>query len=125
MRGIAALTFIVLALAGCKRHDDTTVAPPNPRTVGNAAHGADLVQYYGCGSCHIISGIGNANGLVGPPLDGFARRVTIAGMLQNTPDNLVLWIQHPQSIVTGNVMPDMNINRTDARDIAAYLYTRK
>ncbi len=120
-----ATLFAVLALAGCKRHSTTALPPPDPHTIGNPMRGADLIQYYGCGSCHTISGVGNAEGLVGPPLNGFARRVTIAGMLRNTPDNLILWIQKPQSVVPGNAMPDMNVTTADARDIAAFLYTRK
>lgn len=120
----AALCALLL-LAGCKRQSDTNIAAPNPWAVGNPKHGADLIAYYGCGSCHTISGIPNANGLVGPPLNGMARRVYIAGMLRNKPDNLAYWIQHPQAVVPGNVMPEMGIGKADARDIAAYLYTRK
>ena len=47
----------------------------------------------------------------------------IAGMLPNTPDNLVLWLQRPQSVVPGNGMPDMGLSPRQAHDIAAYLYT--
>jgi cytochrome c1 len=36
---------------------------------------------------------------------------------------MVEWIQHPQSIVPGNVMPDMGIVHDAARDIAACLDT--
>jgi Cytochrome c2 len=125
MRRIIAAACAVVLIAGCKRHSDTDPASPNAWAVGNPEHGATLIAQYGCGSCHTISGIPNADGLVGPPLDGMARRVYIAGMLQNRPDNLVMWIQHPQAIVPGNVMPDMGIGKADARDMAAYLYTRK
>jgi cytochrome c2 len=61
--------------------------------------------------------------MVGPPLDHFARRVYIAGVLRNTPDNLALWIHDPQAVIPGNVMPIMGVDKRDARDIAAYLYT--
>lgn len=44
-------------------------------------------------------------------------------MLRNTPDNLMSWLENPQRVVPGNVMPDMGITAQDARDIAAYLYT--
>jgi len=61
--------------------------------------------------------------MVGPPLTSVASRVYIAGVMRNSPDNMVEWIQHPQSIVPGNVMPDMGIAHDEARDIAAYLAT--
>lgn len=77
----------------------------------------------GCGSCHVIPGHALGTGLVGPPLTGFARRTIIAGRLPNTPDNLDQWLEHPQAVVPGNAMPDMDINQRQANDIAAYLYT--
>jgi cytochrome c1 len=44
-------------------------------------------------------------------------------VLRNTPENLVHWVQHPQSVVPGNAMPEMGITEAQARDIASYLYT--
>jgi cytochrome c len=99
--------------------------PINPRQVsgGDPGRGAVAIGKYGCGSCHQISGISGANGEVGPPLSGIGSRSTIAGVLANDPQNMVNWIQHPQSIVPGNAMPDMGVTQQDALDIAAYLYT--
>ena len=101
--------------------------PPNTGVAwtfgGNAQRGAAMIKDYGCGSCHQIPGVADANGLVGPPLSNIGERVYIAGMLRNTPDNLIFWLRHPQQIVPGNVMPDMGMTAPDARDIATYLYT--
>lgn len=47
----------------------------------------------------------------------------VAGMLRNSPANLIRWIRDPQGVVPGNAMPDMGVTEADARDIAAYLYT--
>jgi cytochrome c len=85
--------------------------------------GRQALQDYGCVSCHTIPGVPGANSLVGPPLTDWAGRGYIAGLLPNTPDNLVLWIQFPQEVQPGNVMPNMNVGEADARDMAAYLYT--
>ena len=65
----------------------------------------------------------NADGNVGPPLNRIGERTYIAGMLRNTPANLVRWIREPQAVVPGNAMPNMGISEAEARDIAAYLYT--
>lgn len=97
-------------------------AAQSPETGGSAAHGAALIRDYGCGSCHQIPGIADADGLVGPPLTNIGVRVYLAGMLRNSPDNLMFWLRHPQQVVPGNVMPDMGMSAPDARDIAAYLY---
>jgi cytochrome c2 len=90
---------------------------------GDARRGHRLVAELGCGGCHTIPGVRNARGNVGPPLIAFGDRRFIAGMLENQPDNLIHWLQHPQSVVPGNAMPEMNVSQAQARDMAAYLYT--
>lgn len=109
----------ILVLTGCKE----TEASARNEFGGDARHGATLIRNLGCGSCHDIPGIEGANGLVGPPLDRIGRRVYLAGMLRNTPDNMVAWLRNPQAVVPGNVMPNMGLSDDDARDVAAYLDT--
>ena len=106
------LPLCALALAGCASHED-------PAT----RRGAKLISRYGCGSCHTIPGINGADGMVGPPLDHWQKRGYIAGVLPNDPDNLALWISHPQRVIPGADMPEMGVKPQEARDIAAYLYT--
>lgn len=117
--GAAATTAAVLTLAGCG--DNARV--PQRSHVGDAARGAIVIGRSGCGSCHVIPGIMQANGMVGPPLDHFARRTIVAGLLPNTPPNLVHWIRDPQQVVPGNAMPDAGLDEQQARDVAAYLYS--
>lgn len=100
------------------------VAVPRNVTGGVPAQGQDAIRRYGCGTCHQIPGVPGANGLVGPPLSDFAHRDYIAGQLVNTPDNLVLWIMDPQAVEPGTAMPALGVTLEDARDMAAYLYTR-
>lgn len=90
---------------------------------GDARRGPDLMVAYGCAACHTIPGVDAARGNVGPPLTRFGERTYIAGMLRNTPANLVRWIRDPQGVVPGNAMPNMGVTEAQARDIAAYLYT--
>jgi cytochrome c1 len=78
---------------------------------------------YGCGACHTIPGIPGANATVGPPLTNWAERGYIAGIMSNTPENLLLWLQMPQEIRPGSVMPNMDVTDQAARDMSAYLYT--
>ena len=111
---------ILLLLSGCGESGN---AEAHSDLDGNRTQGAALIIRYGCGTCHEITGIPSAYGLVGPSLDHFGRRIYIAGMLRNSPDNLIRWLQNPQAIVPGNVMPNMHISKADAHDIAAYLLT--
>jgi cytochrome c2 len=84
---------------------------------GDARRGAQWIGQHGCAASPT-----GARGNVGPPLERFATRTYIAGMLRNEPANLVRWIRDPQGVVPGNAMPDMGISEAQARDIAAYLY---
>ena len=90
---------------------------------GNPVVGKALMQSYGCGSCHVIPGIRTAHGMVGPPLLYYSRRTIIAGELPNTPANLMAWIKNPVAIEPGTAMPDLGVTDSQARDMAAYLYT--
>lgn len=110
--------LLVAGLAGCSGE------PPSNRTApgGDAKSGALLMEFYGCGSCHMIPGVRGAEGVVGPPLTAWGRRSLIAGAVANEADNLVQWIVDPQSIEPGTAMPAVGTTPAEARDIAAYLY---
>jgi len=88
---------------------------------GDPSLGHQFIERYGCGSCHMIPGVRGANGLVGPPLIHWSRRSFIAGLLPNTPDNLVQWITDPQAVQPGTDMPNLHVSSAEARNIAAYL----
>ena len=109
-----------LLLCGC-----TSQSKENAHmlTGGDPDYGATAISRYGCGSCHTIPGIAGAHGQVGPPLTGVRNRMVLAGMVPNTPDGLENWIQDPHSINAKTAMPTMGMSRTDAVDIAAYLYS--
>ena len=92
-------------------------------TGGDPNRGRQALARYGCTTCHIIPGIAEANGLIGPPLDRFASRAYVAGVLPNTPENLVAWILNPPAIDPLTAMPAPGISEAEARDAAAYLYT--
>ena len=118
MARCVALLGIAGVLLGCQDH-----APARPVPGGDPAAGKQLLAERGCGSCHMIPGVGGANGLVGPPLDHFARRTYIAGEVINNADFLVRWIEVPQAIEPGTAMPNLGITEGQARSMAAYLYT--
>ena len=91
-------------------------------TGGNVEMAEAHVLRYGCAGCHTIPGISGPQGLVGPPLADIGKRVYIAGVITNTPDNMVRWIVDPPSIDPQTAMPVTGISVAEARDVAAYLY---
>lgn len=100
-------------------------ASPAAKSVpgGNSTAGQQAFGKYGCGGCHTIPGVQGATGTNAPSLAGFANRSQIAGAAPNTPDNLVKWLQDPQSVKSNTIMPKVGVNEQDAKDMAAYLYT--
>ncbi|HJP66055.1 MAG TPA: c-type cytochrome [Actinomycetota bacterium] len=97
--------------------------PPPQVPGGNPKAGADAIVSHGCGACHTIPGIRGADGLVGPPLIHWSRRGFIAGELPNNGQNLIRWVEDPKGVEPGTDMPNTGLTPTEARDIAAYLFT--
>lgn len=100
-------------------------SPEKQQPIGDAAHGRQLVDKYGCAACHMVPQIEGAKGMVGPTLDHVASRQLIGGKLPNTPQNMVAWLQNPQMADPSNSMPNLGVTPADARDITAFLETLK
>ena len=110
---------VLAALAACSVATDTPPKVPG----GDPERAGALIRQYGCGACHTIPGVPGANATVGPPLKGLRGRPYIGGVISNTPENLVKWIQHPREFAPRSAMPDTGINDMEARHVAAYLYS--
>lgn len=120
-RGMLALVAAALVAGGCQTPDNATAAAA--LTGGDPGRGPRAIRAYGCGTCHTIGGVPGATGKVGPVLDGLAERAYVAGVVPNTPGNLIAWIRAPRAIDPKTAMPDLGVRPQDAADIAAYLYT--
>ncbi len=114
------LVTLLLPLGAC---DDAEERAANALTGGDARRGRVAINAHGCGSCHTIPGVRGADAVVGPPLTSMGSRAYVGGVMKNTPDNLVKWIQDPPAVDAKTAMPKLGVNESDARDIASYLYT--
>jgi len=124
---LAALIVVIAIIAGGwkYRHDRYRMRiHAEAITGGDSRRGEAMFIQYGCGSCHALGNVRDATGNVGPPLDGIATRVIIAGHLANKPENMERWIRDPQHVSPGTAMPNLAVGEQDARDITAFLYTR-
>lgn len=94
-----------------------------PRVIGgDADKGRAALARHECGVCHVIPGIPDAVGRVGPALDDYSRRSYVAGKFPNEPDTLVRWIVDAPSMAPRTAMPAIAMSEQEARDMAAYLY---
>ena len=120
MRISAALIVPALALASCASAEP----PPHLRIAGaDVSRGRALTVEYGCGACHSIPHVRGARGIVGPPLNDYARRTLLAGVVQNTPATLVPFLVDPPTVIPGSGMPKVGLSIADARHVAAFLYS--
>jgi cytochrome c oxidase subunit 2 len=85
--------------------------------------GRRVFETTACMNCHAISGTA-ADGRFGPDLGHLMSRATIAsGAADNTIENLRLWIQNPDAIKPGSLMPAMKLSAPDLDALMAYLET--
>jgi cytochrome c len=124
--GVAVLAFAAFAAFAQYRHTELQHVRRTAEalTGGSVGRGGQAFTRYGCGGCHTLQNVAQAHGLVGPPLDGIAARAIVGGRLENKPENLMRWIADPQGVSPGTAMPNLGVSESDARDIAAFLYTR-
>lgn len=78
-----------------------------------------------CGLCHAIRGT-DAGANYGPDLTHLMSRRTIAaGMLPNNAGSLTGWIQDPQGVKPGALMPAQHLSGDELTAVTAYLETLK
>jgi cytochrome c len=117
----AAVAALLLASACARPPGDERALQHVPG--GDPDYGLRLIRSYGCAACHIVPGIRDTEGLVGPPLIHWSRRVLLAGSIPNTPDNTIRFIHSPQSLSPDTGMPDVGATPEESRHMAAYLFT--
>jgi cytochrome c oxidase subunit II len=82
-----------------------------------------VFEHTACINCHTVSGT-PADGRFGPDLTHLMSRATIAaGAAENTPENLRLWIQDPDAIKPGSLMPAMKLSDADVDAVVNYMKT--
>ena len=85
--------------------------------------GRHVFETTACVNCHAVAGT-LATGRFGPDLTHMMSRRTIAsGAAENTPENLGMWIQDPEMIKPGSLMPAMKLSDSDQDALVRYLET--
>jgi cytochrome c oxidase subunit 2 len=98
-------------------------APANAEAKESA--GRQVFEANACMNCHTIAGTA-ATGRFGPDLTHLMSRSTIAaGAAENTAENMRLWIQKPDAIKPGSLMPAMQLSDGDIEALVRYLETLK
>jgi cytochrome c oxidase subunit II len=100
----------------------STVSPPaSPQDPAYAA-GEKLFLAKGCVGCHSLNAVDAPKGMIGPNLANVGARSYIgAGSFKNTDENLARWVQNPQAMKVGVLMPNLGVTPEEARSLVAYL----
>ncbi len=78
-----------------------------------------------CINCHAVKGTA-AIGKFGPDLTHLMSRQTIgAGVIDNTADNMRIWVNNPQDPKPGCFMPSLKLTPTELKQVLNYLGTLK
>lgn len=115
--------LMILAAAGCRDVRGADANGAVAMTDGDPSRGRVIMRKYGCQTCHAIPGVAGGDARVGPPLAGMASRSYIAGVVPNSPENMLRWLRDPPSVDPRTAMPNVGVTAADARHLAAYLYT--
>ena len=86
-----------------------------------ASAGRRVFETTACINCHAIEGTA-ATGRFGPDLTHLMSRRTIgSGAAENTAGNLRLWIENPDAIKPGSLMPAMQLSDADLNALLRYM----
>ncbi len=81
----------------------------------------NIIRTHSCTGCHVIPGIPEAQGHIGPPLAGLSERRRIAGdKLTNTPQNLARWLRNPKDVKT-TMMPNTGLTEPEIAVLVKFL----
>jgi cytochrome c oxidase subunit 2 len=95
--------------------------PADPDDTANEPQQA--FQRQSCVNCHAVRGT-RARGTYAPDLTHLMSRDTLAaGMIPNTPENLRLWVDDPQKVKKGCLMPAFGLDGRDRDLVMRYLLT--
>jgi cytochrome c oxidase subunit 2 len=107
--------------------DSATAAKPQAAPADPAyAAGEKLFMAKGCVGCHSLQAVNAPKGMIGPNLANVGARSFIgAGSFKNTDENLARWIQDPQAMKKGVLMPNLGVTPDEAKSLVAFLRAHK
>ena len=89
-----------------------------------AQKGREIFTQSACVGCHTIQGI--SAGQLGPNLTHFgSRKMFAGGLYPSTPENLARWVENPEHLKPGVLMPNLGITGEQSKALAAYLLSLK
>jgi len=106
--------------------DTAAAAQAAPPSDPAYAAGEKLFMAKGCVGCHSLQAVDAPKGMIGPNLANVGARTYIgAGSFKNTDETLARWIQNPQALKRGVLMPNLGVTPDEAKSLVAFLRAHK
>jgi cytochrome c oxidase subunit 2 len=123
----ATMDFLVMAqsTADFETWQQAQARPALASFSNTAGKGAKNFQELTCANCHAIHGT-VSTAQVAPDLTHFGSRQTFAaGLVLNTAANLSRWLENPQIIKPGCLMPNLKLSGAQLTNLVSYLEALK
>lgn len=99
---------------------------PNVEPTDAVALEGQQIFNQSCIACHAVDGTMKS---VGPNLKGFADKLTVAGFMEMTEEDIMKWLKDPEGVKPQNTMPnpmeDLNLTEEQLNALTKYLLTLK
>jgi cytochrome c oxidase subunit 2 len=119
----AWMRFIVIADEPSVYRDwVTTQAKPAIQSSGDLAKAGQQIFFaQTCANCHSIAGT-SAHANAAPDLTHISTRMQLgAGVLENSPKELARWLENPQAVKPGCMMPNFSFTDQQVTELTAYM----
>lgn len=118
----ALMDFKVIAMSQDDFNNWVASMTAPDETVTVDSEGGASVFAAKCLSCHAID---SSQRSLGPNLDGFANRETVAGFRPNNEEWLRKWLLDPQEVKPGNEMPNVGLTDEELDQLVEFMKTLK
>lgn len=135
------LSYLTVIISACNSPASTSTPAPEmekPSSVtvveetseetlptDNVEDGRALFISKACTGCHVIKGIPEAQGKVGPELTHQASNAQIIGVVANSEENLRKYLKDPAKLKPGISMPNQHLTDSEIDALLVFLRTLK
>ena len=84
----------------------------------------EVMRTKGCTACHVIPGIAEARGTMGPTLKGIGtRKRIVARTLTNNEKNMRRWLKYPKAVKSDTMMPNVGLSDEEVETLISHFKT--
>lgn len=120
--GWLSIPIVVLAISvNVSAGGTPDVANKTQAQAGEALEPLAIMRARGCTACHVIPGIAEARGTMGPTLKGLGKRKRMVDRtLTNNDKNMRRWLKNPKAVKSDTMMPNVGLTDEEIEVLVAH-----